>query len=59
MIGKGGDVVRFDNSSHHEDLDTLPYHLHVNDEVTETVLESDKVSSKLMEALNYLENNFL
>lgn len=56
---QGEDVVRFDNSPHHEDLDTFPDHLHVNDEVTETVVESDKVSSKLIEALTYLENNFL
>ncbi|QGA80930.1 toxin-antitoxin system TumE family protein [Candidatus Nanohalobium constans] len=55
----GEDIVRFDNSPHHEDLDTFPDHLHVGDEVKETPLDSGNVSDKILDALNYIENNFL
>lgn len=55
----GEEVVRFDNSPHHKELDTFPEHLHIGDEVKETPLDSDKVSNKLLEALEYLETKFL
>lgn len=55
----GEEVVRFDNSPHHKEPDTFPEHLHIGDEVKETPLDSENVSDKLVEALNFMEKNFI
>ena len=51
-------VVRFDNSPHHNDLETFPDHLHLEDQVLESPLTGEDVQEKLVEALEYIQEKF-
>lgn len=47
--------VRFDNAPHHEQLETFPDHMHIDEEVKETPLEGS-TENKLIEAIQYLKD---
>jgi hypothetical protein len=53
-----GQKVRFDNAPHHQQLETFPDHMHVNEEVKETILEGE-IEEKLVSAIEYLEEGFI